>query len=107
MPCDTAVLRQSKVQSTESLKQTRAVHPQWTAPTENVVFFSGPWLRTLRPSPPCVVRDSGRRRSRTRRNPDGMSPKPELFATLLGKVVLVVVTGIVFALGRDMPAGTM
>ena len=36
-----------------------------------------------------------------------MSPRPELFATLLGTALLVVVTGIVFALGRDMPTGTM
>ncbi len=64
-------------------------------------------MRALRPSPPCVVRDSGRRRPRTRRSPDGMSPRPELFATLLGTALLVVVTGIVFALGRDMPTGTI
>jgi hypothetical protein len=36
-----------------------------------------------------------------------MSPRPELFATLLGTAMLVVVTGIVFALGRDMPTGTI
>ena len=64
-------------------------------------------MRTLRPSSLYVVRDSGRRRPRTRRSPDGMSPRPELFATLLGTALLVVVAGIVFALGRDMPTGTM
>ncbi len=36
-----------------------------------------------------------------------MSPRPELFATLLGTALLVVVTGIVFALRRDMTTGTM
>ena len=36
-----------------------------------------------------------------------MSPRPELFAALLGTALLVVVTGIAFALGRDMPTGTM
>src|SRR5689334_14374164 len=75
--------------------------------TESIVFFSGPWLRMRRPSSSRVVRDGGRRRPRARRNPDGMSPRPELFATLLGAALLVVVTGVVFALGRDMPTGTM
>ena len=36
-----------------------------------------------------------------------MSPRPELFATLLGTAVLVVLAGVAFALGRDMPTGTM
>jgi len=36
-----------------------------------------------------------------------MSPRPELFAGLLGTALLVVTVGVAFALGRDMPAGTM
>ncbi len=36
-----------------------------------------------------------------------MPPRPELFATLLGTAVLVVLAGVAFALGRDMATGTM
>ena len=36
-----------------------------------------------------------------------MSPRPELFAGLLGTALLVVTVGVAFALERDIPAGTM
>jgi hypothetical protein len=75
--------------------------------TEEVVFSSRRWLRMLRPSSSRVVRDGGRQRPYPRRSPDGMSPRPELFAGLLGTALLVVTVGVAFALGRDMPAGTM
>ena len=64
-------------------------------------------MRMLRSSSSRVVRDGGRRRPHPRRSPDGMSPRPELFATLLGTAVLVVLAGVAFALGRDMATGTM
>jgi hypothetical protein len=44
---------------------------------------------------------NGQRRPRT------LSFSSGLFATLLGTALLVVVTGIVFALGRDMTTGTI